>query len=771
MSVLFSYFLSPLDTPDEAYTKKIMVTCTLFSLALNLSLVASSYYGSRNAFYYFGVCQTLIGIGFIIKWFITKRQTVHDVSVMTFMWMVSIILGDLVSTSESGYSLWPLVVVVLDVLLLCNVPQRTINVMVLMLLVYLVVRTSEITLRYGLFDIVGGKKLRLLRECYHFTDEELEASPCKLSFQVAFGIFCSGAGVLVLDFYCTRNFAVGLRSERQKLHSSVSLAERVVSALVRFDLEEAEQNIDNEDTTPLTEVLSQLLQNLRLYRPYLPDSLFELSEEDPSYGSHVKAPQGHVAILFTDLKSSTAIWEASPDAMKKALKTHDTIIRSCVADFSGYEVKTIGDSFMVAFQHLEESYQFAMAVQDAMISTTWPFELKLPTVFEECGWHGLMVRIGLHYGEVETEVNPVSGRTDYFGRVVNKAARLERACVPGGVAVESSLLSEVAMTGDWKRRTTYEHLKGIDDNPVCIEILYRGMDDRTSQSTHRTTETGSDFGGSDSAGSIRINGERMRNVIINERGSSNIEKLFSKRCATACGVQINTNMKCSLEQSGHVTESDLFNFQQQINDSLAKSISCLERTEGSIVAVLSCLITIGWNTTRNSSSHFENALRFVSLMYGAFSSPSKVFIGISSSPVQYGRVGTRDQRFVTVFGQCINMCSLLCQASCDVGAFALCANSPIEFSQRRPVDRWVVDNEETIIVYELQASKLREWLTAKVQGVEVGETSSWGWKDEYLEAFSRKDWELIKQNGTSDNVLFKVADMLRNGRSLRPKLC
>ena len=768
MNSYLQLFHSDSDTPAVSYRKRITLICIPFAMVLGIPIVLG--FENRNIMYYACVVFCFCYIIATVKWIVTKVQTENELTIILVVSIATIIAGDILNSSETGAQIWPLSVIVLDVVLLVGLPQEVSSSLIITLVLYLVVDAVEKMTRFGMYDISGGVKMRKWQSCLTLSDEELDSSPCKASATDGI-VYCIGSvGVLLLDFYCTRNFAVGMRSERQKLHSSVSLAERVVSALVRFDLEEAEQNIDNEDTTPLTEVLSQLLQNLRLYRPYLPDSLFELSEEDPSYGSHVKAPQGHVAILFTDLKSSTAIWEASPDAMKRALKTHDTIIRSCVADFGGYEVKTIGDSFMVAFQHLEESYQFAMAVQDAMISMTWPFELKLPTVFEECGWHGLMVRIGLHYGEVETEVNPVSGRTDYFGRVVNKAARLERACVPGGVAVESSLLSEVAMTGDWKRRTTYEHLKGIDDNPVCIEILYRGMDDRTSQSTHRTTETGSDFGGSDSAGSIRINGERMRNVIINERGSSNIEKLFSKRCATACGVQINTNMKCSLEQSGHVTESDLFNFQQQINDSLAKSISCLERTEGSIVAVLSCLITIGWNTTRNSSSHFENALRFVSLMYGAFSSPSKVFIGISSSPVQYGRVGTRDQRFVTVFGQCINMCSLLCQASCDIGAFALCANSPIEFSQRRPVDRWVVDNEETIIVYELQASKLREWLTAKVQEKEPTDDCVWGWGTDYGEAFDTRNWQLIAKNRCPrDVVLENVSLLLQKNRSLRPK--
>eukprot|EP01060_Flectonema_neradi_P022409 TRINITY_DN3065_c0_g1_i16.p1 TRINITY_DN3065_c0_g1~~TRINITY_DN3065_c0_g1_i16.p1 ORF type:complete len:548 (+),score=118.92 TRINITY_DN3065_c0_g1_i16:948-2591(+) len=544
-----------------------------------------------------------------------------------------------------------------------------------------------------------------------------------------------------------------MRSERQKLAASVSLAERVVSALVRFDLEEAEQNINIEEITPLTEVLSQLLHNLHQYRPYLPDSLFELSDEcysnnNLNHKPRVDAPQNPAAILFTDLKSSTAIWEASPDAMKKALKMHDTLIRNCISNFGGYEVKTIGDSFMVAFSTFESGCEFAMSVQDRMLSATWPFDLRLPTEFEEHGWNGLMVRIGLHFGEVTTETNPVSGREDYFGRTVNKAARLERACVPGGVAIDAEMLSEISLNDDWNHRTINEHLKGIDDNPVAIKVLFK-----------KRLRSGS-LGSRSHCTSLDAS------LLKEEREGSIQYELFSKRCATTATVRIAASPSNVGENGCEKPEAVEVH---EINTSLAKSISCLERTEGSLVTVLSCSITIGWNTTRNSPAHFENALRFVSLMYGAFPSQGEVFIGIATSPVQYGKVGTRDQRFVTVFGRCINMCSLLCQASCDIGAFALCADSPTDFPLRRPIDRWASNHGNETIVYELQAWKLKEWLTAKVHEKETTEEASWGWGGEYKEAFNRRDWESIESGRSdADHVLRIVAQMLRKGRSLRP---
>eukprot|EP01060_Flectonema_neradi_P022415 TRINITY_DN3065_c0_g1_i23.p1 TRINITY_DN3065_c0_g1~~TRINITY_DN3065_c0_g1_i23.p1 ORF type:complete len:760 (+),score=134.01 TRINITY_DN3065_c0_g1_i23:117-2396(+) len=749
-----SYFLSPLDTSEEASRKKIMVASTVFSVVLNTGLFLSFNSSFGNVYYYFVVMQLICGYLSLLKWFLTKKMLLNEVILLSALWVVSISVGDLVSTSEGGPSLWPFAVVVLDVLLLCQVPTRQVNAMVFLLVVYISLKSIESAVRFGLFDAVAEIKLRYLRECYTFTQEEFSNAPCKVSFSHAFGMFISGAGVLLLDFYCTRKFAYGMQSERQKLAASVSLAERVVSALVRFDLEEAEQNINSVDTTPLTEVLSQLLHNLHQYRPYLPDSLFELSDEslqDTSYLPRVAAPQNPAAILFTDLKSSTAIWEASPDAMKRALKMHDTLIRNCISNFGGYEVKTIGDSFMVAFSTFESGCEFAMSVQDRMLSATWPFDLRLPTEFEEHGWNGLMVRIGLHFGEVTTETNPVSGREDYFGRTVNKAARLERACVPGGVAIDAEMLSEISLNDDWNHRTINEHLKGIDDNPVAIKVLMKDLLELSAcrQDLERLSSKHSSL-------SFETASCRGRLIATIQETS---EQLLMKRAATASSVWLNVES---------VSENN-FEFEKQINTSLTKSISCLERTEGSLVTVLSCSITIGWNTTRNSPAHFENALRFVSLMYGAFSSQNEVFIGIASSPVQYGKVGTRDQRFVTVFGRCINMCSLLCQASCDIGAFALCADSPTDFPLRRPIDRWASNHGNETIVYELQAWKLKEWLTAKVHEKETTEEASWGWGGEYKEAFNRRDWESIESGRSdADHVLRIVAQMLRKGRSLRP---
>ncbi|HVO32224.1 MAG TPA: adenylate/guanylate cyclase domain-containing protein [bacterium] len=60
-------------------------------------------------------------------------------------------------------------------------------------------------------------------------------------------------------------------------------------------------------------------------------------------------PRGTVTLAFTDVQGSTQLWERQPVAMRRALELHDALARKLLAERGGYEVKSEGDSFMVAF--------------------------------------------------------------------------------------------------------------------------------------------------------------------------------------------------------------------------------------------------------------------------------------------------------------------------------------------------------------------------------------------------------------------------------------
>eukprot|EP00662_Eupelagonemidae_sp_cell21_P056695 gene56695-biopygen83433 len=119
--------------------------------------------------------------------------------------------------------------------------------------------------------------------------------------------------------------------------------------------------------------------------------------------------------------------------MEEALSLHNLIIRRECYKGGGYEVKTIGDSFMVAFADPVGAVQFGMDVQESLSGAEWAeapefgavsdkWQLRRDTLGNVV-WHGIAVRIGISVGEVRDEVNPVSMRVDYRGRAVNQRSR------------------------------------------------------------------------------------------------------------------------------------------------------------------------------------------------------------------------------------------------------------------------------------------------------------------------------------------------------------
>jgi class 3 adenylate cyclase len=125
-----------------------------------------------------------------------------------------------------------------------------------------------------------------------------------------------------------------------------------------------------------------------------------------------------VAIMFTDIEGSTAMaTELGDRSWFDLLRRHNDSIREKIAKFSGIEVKSVGDGFMIAFEDLERALSCATAIQRA-ISASMP-QIK--------------VRIGVHAGRAIREGG------DFFGTTVNLASRIADAASGGEILVSPSM--------------------------------------------------------------------------------------------------------------------------------------------------------------------------------------------------------------------------------------------------------------------------------------------------------------------------------------------
>ena len=173
-------------------------------------------------------------------------------------------------------------------------------------------------------------------------------------------------------------------------------------------------------------------------------------------------PTGTVTFLFTDLESSTRLWEQWPGAMRAVLARHDQLLRAAVEGHGGHVVKTTGDGVHAVFATAPAAIAAAAAAQGALAREDWP----------ETG--PLRVRMGLHTGAAELR------NGDYYGPVLNRAARLMSAA-HGGQVVVSHAAEEVAaetLPGGLSLRDLGEHrLRDLSKLERVFQLVGPGLAD------------------------------------------------------------------------------------------------------------------------------------------------------------------------------------------------------------------------------------------------------------------------------------------------------
>jgi predicted ATPase/class 3 adenylate cyclase len=175
----------------------------------------------------------------------------------------------------------------------------------------------------------------------------------------------------------------------------------------------------------------------------------------------VDLPTGTVTFLFTDIEGSTRLWEEQPDAMQVALARHDALLTDAVVAHGGTLVKTTGDGVHAVFPVASEGVRAAVDGQLALAAATW--ETTVP----------IRVRMGLHTGTAERRAG------DYFGSVLNRAARL-MSVAHGGQVVVSQLTEQLvgdALAPDVELRDLGEHrLRDLAEPMHVFQVTHRDLE-------------------------------------------------------------------------------------------------------------------------------------------------------------------------------------------------------------------------------------------------------------------------------------------------------
>ena len=149
-----------------------------------------------------------------------------------------------------------------------------------------------------------------------------------------------------------------------------------------------------------------------------------------------EAGVSQVALLFSDLRGSTALYERVGDAPAfNMVRAHFAFLAGIVRDHDGAVVKTIGDAVMAAFGDPANAVKAALAMQARIES----FNRDQGSA----SGMGLAIKLGVHAGS--SVVVTLNDRLDYFGSTVNMAARLQNQSLAGDIVLSRAVADDPAV--------------------------------------------------------------------------------------------------------------------------------------------------------------------------------------------------------------------------------------------------------------------------------------------------------------------------------------
>jgi class 3 adenylate cyclase len=156
-------------------------------------------------------------------------------------------------------------------------------------------------------------------------------------------------------------------------------------------------------------------------------------------------------VMFTDIVDSTKRAAQLGDRGWRELRErHDQTVRHQIGRFRGHEVKSLGDGFLATFDGPARAVRCAAAIAE----TVQPL--------------GIVVRAGLHTGEIELQ------RDDIGGIAVHIAARVAAMAEPGETLVSSTVRDLVAGSGLRFQDRGLHALRGLPEEMRLYNVLAVG---------------------------------------------------------------------------------------------------------------------------------------------------------------------------------------------------------------------------------------------------------------------------------------------------------
>ena len=195
--------------------------------------------------------------------------------------------------------------------------------------------------------------------------------------------------------------------------------ERILSVALGFSADELPALL----AAPTRVRLGNFLSGSRLLATQTFLDLFPTETVMSAGGLAVK----NVALMFTDIKGSTALYERIGDMKAFGLvRQHFGVLRDVIASNQGALVKTIGDAVMASFHDPVDAVRSAMDTVAA-----------IQRFNDAAGEDLITLKIGVHTGPCLAVT--LNERLDYFGHTVNLAARVQGVAAANEICLTDQL--------------------------------------------------------------------------------------------------------------------------------------------------------------------------------------------------------------------------------------------------------------------------------------------------------------------------------------------
>ena len=167
------------------------------------------------------------------------------------------------------------------------------------------------------------------------------------------------------------------------------------------------------------------------------------------FGAHV----GRAAVAFMTLVGAQILLEWNVELARKALTESSDIVVAALRAHGGYLARLTDGSVVASFADGARAAMWALRCHADMMAHAWDDVLLEHELCEEIAYgnatvmRGPRVKVGIDVGRVIDNVNITTGRIDYIGKSMNRAARLCSICSCGQTLISGTALRSARENG------------------------------------------------------------------------------------------------------------------------------------------------------------------------------------------------------------------------------------------------------------------------------------------------------------------------------------